>query len=215
MVTIMMNQQFSFPGRKTRCGGGCDRALYRPRTGRSMSPCGGLGCGGRMPTNRDMNPGSGTPCAGGRRGCMEEPDMNPTYPGCGCGEKPPLSPVPPVRPCGEKRPCEEKRPCQKCADRHADAPSCGQDASPTPACRKLMEQIRAVDFALYETILYLDVYPHSCEALATYHKLKAQREELHRAYESTVGPISAFGNESTTSWDWMNKPFPWEYDANR
>ncbi len=77
-----------------------------------------------------------------------------------------------------------------------------------------MEQIRAVDFALYETILYLDVYPNSCEALTTYHKLRAQSEELHRAFESTVGPLTAFGNESTTSWDWMRKPFPWEYDAD-
>ncbi len=77
-----------------------------------------------------------------------------------------------------------------------------------------MDQIRAVDFALYEVVLYLDVYPDSCEALATYHKLKEQRMELHRAYEATVGPITAFGNESTTSWDWMKKPFPWEYDAD-
>lgn len=81
------------------------------------------------------------------------------------------------------------------------------------ACRKLMEQIRATDFALYEVILYLDVYPHSCDALETYHKLKAQSEALHREYESTVGPLTAFGNESTTDWDWMKKPFPWEYNA--
>ena len=76
-----------------------------------------------------------------------------------------------------------------------------------------MEQIRAVDFALYEVILYLDVYPHCHEALETYHKLKERSEALHREYESALGPITAFGNESTTTWDWMKKPFPWEYDA--
>ena len=81
-------------------------------------------------------------------------------------------------------------------------------------CKQLMEQIRAVDFALYETVLYLDVYPHSCDALETYHKLKARREELYSAYESTCGPITAFGNKSTTSWDWTDQPAPWEYDAN-
>ena len=81
-------------------------------------------------------------------------------------------------------------------------------------CTKLMEQIRAVDFALYETVLYLDVYPHSCDALETYHKLKSQSEALRREFEETCGPLSAFGNQSKTSWDWTGKPFPWEYDAD-
>lgn len=90
---------------------------------------------------------------------------------------------------------------------------CGENRGVSPACQKLMEQIRAVDFALYEVILYLDVYPHSCDALETYHKLKAQKEALHREYEASCGPITAFGNESGTSWDWIGSPFPWEYGA--
>ena len=91
---------------------------------------------------------------------------------------------------------------------------CGCGGHNGTSCAKLMEQIRAVDFALWETVLYLDVYPHSCDALETYHKLKAQSEALHREYESQCGPLTANGNQSTSSWDWMNKPFPWEYDAN-
>jgi hypothetical protein len=75
-----------------------------------------------------------------------------------------------------------------------------------------MEQIRAVDFALYETVLYLDVYPHSCDALETYRKLKARSEALHAEYEASHGPLTAFGNRGD-SWDWMSKPFPWEFDA--
>ena len=81
-------------------------------------------------------------------------------------------------------------------------------------CGHLMDRIRAVDFALYETVLYLDAYPHSCDALETYHKLKAQSEALHKEYETACGPLTAFGNHSKTSWDWMSKPFPWEYDAD-
>ena len=82
------------------------------------------------------------------------------------------------------------------------------------ACKQLLDQIRAVDFALWETILYLDVYPHSCDALETYHKLKAQSEALRREYEAACGPLTATGNLSTTSWDWVSTPFPWEYDAD-
>ncbi len=81
------------------------------------------------------------------------------------------------------------------------------------SCQKLMEQIRAVDFALYEVVLYLDVYPHSCDALETYHKLKSQREALRKEYENTCGPLTAFNNESGASWDWIGSPFPWEYGA--
>lgn len=90
---------------------------------------------------------------------------------------------------------------------------CGQNNGTRTECGRLMDQIRAVDFALYETVLYLDVYPHSCDAMETYHKLKAQSEALHKEYEQAHGPLTAFGNQSQNSWDWMSKPFPWESDA--
>lgn len=85
---------------------------------------------------------------------------------------------------------------------------CGQD---TGDCHKLLRQIQTVDFALYEVILYLDAYPEDCEALATYHKLLTRRNTLVAAYEETCGPITAFGNVSTTSWDWVKTASPWEY----
>lgn len=93
--------------------------------------------------------------------------------------------------------------------------SCGNgNGTDTASCKRLMDQIRAVDFALYETVLYLDVYPHSCDALETYRKLKAQSEALHAEYEASCAPLTAFGNRSDSTWDWMSKPFPWEYDAD-
>jgi len=85
---------------------------------------------------------------------------------------------------------------------------CGRD------CEKLLQQIRAVDFALYEVVLYLDVYPTSCEALDTYHKLLDRRKALYEQYQATCGPITNMGNMSHTTWDWIEKPFPWEADAN-
>ena len=94
-----------------------------------------------------------------------------------------------------------------------ESTSCGcEGGGASTNCRKLMEQIRAVDFALYETVLYLDVYPHSCDALETYRKLSAQSEALHAEYEASCGPLTAFGNRGDT-WDWMSGPFPWEYGA--
>ncbi|MBE6547828.1 MAG: spore coat protein CotJB [Ruminococcaceae bacterium] len=78
---------------------------------------------------------------------------------------------------------------------------------------QLAKSIQKIDFALAETILYLDVYPHSKEALNYYHKLLSAREKLIEQYQAH-SPITAAGNTSTESWDWIKSPWPWHYDAN-
>ncbi len=73
----------------------------------------------------------------------------------------------------------------------------------------LLEKIRQVDFALYETVLYLDAYPECHEAMTLYHSLTEAREELLACYEASA-PLTAFTNKSNTSWDWVKTPMPWE-----
>ena len=53
---------------------------------------------------------------------------------------------------------------------------------------KLLAELREVDFALTELVLYLNAYPNTPEALAYYHKLKERREALAEEYEKHVGP---------------------------
>ena len=77
-----------------------------------------------------------------------------------------------------------------------------------------MEELRAVDFAIQETVLYLDAYPDCRQALDYYHSLVERRRELMAAYEGQHGPITVYGNESRGSWDWVNDPWPWSPDAN-
>ena len=81
-------------------------------------------------------------------------------------------------------------------------------------CRNELELLQALDFAIQETVLYLDAYPNSTEALNYYHRLIKEREDVCNHYESTCGPLTIYGNTSTTSWDWINRPWPWEADAN-
>ena len=81
-------------------------------------------------------------------------------------------------------------------------------------CRALMDQIRAVDFAILETGLYLDAYPDSCEALAHYHRLVDKRALLVGNYENNCGPLTMGSNQSVNTWDWTKGPWPWQCDAN-
>lgn len=80
--------------------------------------------------------------------------------------------------------------------------------------KALLCKLRLIDFSLYETVLYLDAYPHDKDALAYYHKLLEQRKSLAKEYESSFGPITPMGNTCTTEWKWIKGPWPWEFDAN-
>lgn len=81
-------------------------------------------------------------------------------------------------------------------------------------CRRNFAELQAVDFALQETVLYLDAYPDHAQALDYYHQLIDLRRTLMESYEKNCGPITMYGNKSRTSWDWVEGPWPWEPEAN-
>ena len=81
-------------------------------------------------------------------------------------------------------------------------------------CCHERETLRAINFAIQETVLFLDAYPCHPEALAYYHALVEQREKLLASYEKHCGPMTMYGNTSHDSWDWVKGPWPWETEAN-
>ena len=165
------------------------------------------GCGCEAERNTDTVR-SGCGCGGDR-------NTNTVRSGCGCGGDRNTDTVRSGCSCGAERNTNTVRSGCGCrAEGRTDTvhSGCGCNGD-NQACQHLLARIQAVDFALYELVLYLDVYPQSCDALETYHKLKEQHEELCREYEKVCGPLTAFGNESHTTWDWMSHPAPWEYGA--
>ena len=74
--------------------------------------------------------------------------------------------------------------------------------------------LRALDFAIQETVLFLDAYPENKQALAYYHQLVEQRGQVMAAYQKKCGPVTMYGNVSRNSWDWVTGPWPWEPEAN-
>ena len=81
-------------------------------------------------------------------------------------------------------------------------------------CEERADILRALDFAIQETVLYLDAYPEDREALEYYHTLVEQRKQVANAYEEKCGPLTIYGNRSFNSWDWTVMPWPWELDAD-
>ncbi len=78
----------------------------------------------------------------------------------------------------------------------------------------LLRRIQAEDFALYETVLYLDGHPKNKKALAFYEKHRAIAKALREEYQTKYGPLTICGNTSDCEWQWVMKPWPWEKEAN-
>ena len=82
-------------------------------------------------------------------------------------------------------------------------------------CKAMIRRLQVIDFAIVDTVLYLDAYPDCKKALNYYNKLICERDGLRSALsEKCKRPMSAFENKGADSWDWISSPWPWEASAN-
>ena len=79
--------------------------------------------------------------------------------------------------------------------------------------KSLLNELRALDFALLETGLYLNAYDCD-EAKAYFCSLKEAREQLAAEYESNHGPLVMANGIQNGNWCWVKGPWPWESEAN-
>lgn len=75
----------------------------------------------------------------------------------------------------------------------------------------LMRKIRAVDFAIWEVHIFLDTHPTDTDALALNDKYGKRRDVLVTEYEQKYGPLDMSRVTSSTRWQWISDPWPWEY----
>ena len=80
-------------------------------------------------------------------------------------------------------------------------------------CKQMTDRLREVDFAINETVLYLDAYPDCAAALNYYKELTAERRALMSAISEKCGPVTNTDNAGGT-WRWTHGPWPWQIDAN-
>ncbi len=79
----------------------------------------------------------------------------------------------------------------------------------------LLNALRAEDFVLYETALYLDTHPNDGAAMEYYKNHSMAASKLRSEYESLYGPLTLkYQFDASSSWSWINSPWPWEKEAN-
>ena len=78
----------------------------------------------------------------------------------------------------------------------------------------LLKKIQAMDFALYEAVLYLDGHPSNKKALDYYREHRDALKELREEYARKFGPLTIYDNYDNDTWRWVDKPWPWEKEGN-
>lgn len=77
---------------------------------------------------------------------------------------------------------------------------------------QLRRRISAVDFALFELVLFLDTHPDDVRAMRMRDQYKKKRDELVAEYESHFGPYVVTADDVTgDQWTWIDNPWPWDY----
>lgn len=79
---------------------------------------------------------------------------------------------------------------------------------------ELLKQITMVDFSIIDLHLYLNTHPMDQAAIIQYNSLITQSKMLKEKYENYFGVLTSGGNRSPYPWQWINEPWPWEYNAN-
>jgi spore coat protein JB len=79
---------------------------------------------------------------------------------------------------------------------------------------ELLAQITALDFSIIDLHLYLNTHPMDHDALERYNSLVAKCKMLRENYEHCYGMLSANSLCFKYPWQWVDEPWPWEYEAN-
>lgn len=79
----------------------------------------------------------------------------------------------------------------------------------------MLKKVQSYRFAAYDMLLYLDTHPDDKKAFALFRELVAKSKQLIDEFSEKFGPLSAFASANSSSFDWIESPWPWEKEANR
>ena len=78
-----------------------------------------------------------------------------------------------------------------------------------------LKKIHELDFALHELTLFLDTHPTNARALSLVPEYRTLRDKAISDYVAEFGPLNcpADTTELSDRWQWINGPWPWEYQV--
>ena len=79
---------------------------------------------------------------------------------------------------------------------------------------KKLSELQSYRFAAHDMLLYLDTHPDDKKAFGLYKELVNKYMALTKSYEAENGPLTAFAEANSNSFNWLDSPWPWEKEAN-
>lgn len=76
----------------------------------------------------------------------------------------------------------------------------------------LLQELGKISFAAWEITLFLDTHPFHSEALEYRNHYEKTARALRIEYEQKYGPLTSAASRSSHCWDWIDGPWPWEYE---
>ena len=74
--------------------------------------------------------------------------------------------------------------------------------------REMINEIKALDFAIIELSLYLDTHPEDMKAIDMHNDYCLKVKNLKDKYQKMYGPLNIF--YQSDKWNWLDNPWPWE-----
>lgn len=74
--------------------------------------------------------------------------------------------------------------------------------------REMINDIKALDFAIIELGLYLDTHPEDKKAVLMHNEYCKKTKELKDKYQEMYLPLSIY--YPSNKWKWLDEPWPWE-----
>ena len=78
-----------------------------------------------------------------------------------------------------------------------------------------MTELQTMAFAIQELALYLDTHRDDREALQVYQDYQKMYNHCRNEYLKKRGPLNHSQETSSSQYEWLNDPWPWEYCKNK
>ena len=78
-----------------------------------------------------------------------------------------------------------------------------------------LSELQVLGFAIQELALYLDTHRDDREALQVYQDYQRMYNHCRNEYLKKRGPMNHTQETTSSQYEWLNDPWPWEYCKNK